>query len=44
MADKEIMATGRRKTAIAVVKLVKVKAEFLLTVKLLLLTLVTELL
>ena len=25
MADKEIMATGRRKTAIAVVKLVKGK-------------------
>ena len=27
MADKEIMATGRRKTAIAVVKLVKGKGR-----------------
>lgn len=31
--SKEIMATGRRKCAVAVVKLVKVKAEFSLTEK-----------
>ena len=32
--SNEIMATGRRKTSIAIVKLVKGKAEFLLTAKL----------
>ncbi len=33
MADKEIMATGRRKTAIAVVKLVKGKGRVFVNVK-----------
>lgn len=43
MADKEIMATGRRKTSIAVVKLVKGKGRIFVNGKTLKTTSVTDL-